>query len=798
MTTSDHQCIDLHIGIVDLDTGEIVGRDGRPIEMLAPRPLGVLRFLVARRGDAVSRDDLLEGVWGHLEAGSEDSVNVAISSLRRVLDDQKRPYRVIQTLPRRGYRYAGPEPAAKPALPAAGEGPVQARRTWRRPWLVPVAVPVVLLVAAAVAFWLPNGRESTVRAKLRDAPVGTLDDSIEPPVLPRDPGIAVLPFQDLSMEGDQGAFADALVDSILHMLAQIPDLRVVARTSSFAFKGKQADIEEIAARLRVTAVLEGSVQRASDRIRVTAQLVDDEGAHIWSRVYEREAGDLFDIQDDIAAAVSRELQFSLVPTASPPGNLAAFEQIARGWNALRQDTFESAVDAQAFFERALELAPDSVDATIGLARAMAQEARLGGYGNDRPGFQRYEALIERAYEMAPDDPRAVKIRGDLAFTLGNREAAETLFRRATELGPSYVDAWTSLGRTLWRRGAFDEALDTLRVAHDLDPLSDMVNAMLADAYWSVGRAEEAMARLRENIERNPDFARYYDRMATYLSQIGQTGDAMRYIQVPRRLDPDSGRRWFRACEFHNQLGDPDAAEACVDGLEAAHGMPDWVLYLRQQIAGLRGDWARSRELLLQLREQAPEMELIPVLAAMSHASVDCDAALAPLEAAYPEFFADPPGLEPIYVMGAEFAVHCLQEVGRETQAEALLSAVEKTVERMRLMRAPHYVSGLEGVVLLALQGRHDEALTAFERAVDSGWRYYWWGLDQYPMLDPIREHPRFKAALERLREGVEAQREYWEQHRDVPLVPGNARPDPEVGSSGPEIRPRSADALASV
>lgn len=749
---------------VDIVSGEVIREDPAGTFFLPPQLTKLLRFFLDHHGQVVSRDQLLAGVWGHEEGGSDDAVNVAVSSLRKALGDSERPFQLIQTLPRRGYRYLGPTVSERFTSPpaaltpentdasAVAVGQSAGDRTW---WGIPVGV----LLTLTVAGWLV----------LRPTP-SAQDDPSTSGLETLAPSVAVLPFLDLSESGDQQAFADALVDAILHMLAQSPELRVIARTSSFAFRDTDLSAPAIAQELNANVLLEGNVQRSSERIRVVVQLIDEAGVHIWSRTYDRPAGDLFSIQDAIAREVARTLSSSLESQQQTTDNLAAFEQLALGQKELLRDTVEGALAAKTHFQRALALEPRNVDAMIGLTEAMRLEARLKGFPLDHPTFPEFQRLIETAYETAPDYPRAIAARGSLDFILGDREQAEARFRRAVSLSPNYADAIVSLGRTLWRRGAFDEALDQLRVAHRLDPLSDTTNALLADAYWSVGRAEEALARLREGIRRNPQFPRYFDRMATYLNQVGNTGEAMRYILAQRELDPASGLRWFRVCEFFNQLADTASAERCTDELEAAHDMPDRILYLRQQIAGARGDWEKARTLVLQLRSQFPEMELVPAIVAEYYAGHDCQVTLTTLESAYPEFFRPLPEPKPMYIFGALNAVHCLRESGRHSEASALLAASEETLERIRLMRAPHYVSGLEGIVLQALKGNHDAALTEFETAVDSGWRYYWWGLDQNPSLRPLFDEPRFQAAVARLEQGVAAQRRYFEQNRDTSLL----------------------------
>ncbi|HKL50312.1 MAG TPA: winged helix-turn-helix domain-containing protein, partial [Wenzhouxiangellaceae bacterium] len=260
----------IHIGdrVIDLESGQVHHRG--EATQLSPRLLTLLNYFVDHGSRVLSRDDLIEGVWGHLEAATDDSVNVAVSALRRAIGDDRRPHRVLKAVPRRGYLFeAGAwkplddeQAAAQIASTAASASSRDSAPVTRRR---PVSIGLLALVLAAVVglAWFQPWQN-------RDRTPGT------GPELAAGAGraVAVLPFADMSTTGNQGPFADGLVDRIIHMLTLSPELDVVARTSSFAFRDTQASIGEIGEKLQVDAVLEGSVQHSSDTIRVLAQLID--------------------------------------------------------------------------------------------------------------------------------------------------------------------------------------------------------------------------------------------------------------------------------------------------------------------------------------------------------------------------------------------------------------------------------------------------------------------------------------------------------------------------------------------
>jgi len=750
--------------IIDLESGQV--HRGGEVAQLAPRLLTLLNYCVEHDGQVLSRDDLIEGIWGHLEAATDDSVNVAVSALRRAIGDERRPHRVLKAVPRRGYLFESrawktlddeQATAQIEAASASAAQPEPVHAVRRQP--VRLGLLALVLAAATALFWFQPwpGREHAAGSG---------------PELAASPGraVAVLPFADMSTTGSQGPFADGLVDRIIHMLTLSPELDVVARTSSFAFRGGNAGIREIAEKLQVDALLEGSVQHSENNVRVLAQLIDaDTEKHIWSRTYDRPMRELFALQDEIANEVARTLTDSLLPERDIPHaeSRQVWELITHGRFALEQFTLESATAARESFEQALELQPDNVEALLGMVDAISMQRSLGPFGSSASGEDRTEPYLERARQLAPDSASVARATGNWHFNHDRPEEAVAAYRRAIAINPNDADSYRLLGRVLFRQARYDDAIEPLRTAVRLDPFSGLGSVWLADALWAVGRAEEALFRLDRIIEDQPDFAQAHDRIATYLAQTGETGRAMRHIIRAREIDPDSPRRWFRVCEFWLQLGDDVAAERCTDELTAAHDVPFYGGYLRQIIHGFRGEWDAHLHELEALVALGHDDPITRSVLAQSYSRTDCPRALQALEDSFPGLFGTPPELNPTLLLATNTAVYCLRETGRGNQASVLLDAMASLVERTRLERAPWAVAGFEQAFVLALSGDHEAALDSLEELIDDGWRYYWWGLDYYPTFAPIVKDPRFGALQEKLEAGVREQREWFEANQDT-------------------------------
>ncbi|MEM8814240.1 MAG: winged helix-turn-helix domain-containing protein [Pseudomonadota bacterium] len=310
--------------------------EGKAIH-LRPKSYEVLRVLVENAGKVVSKDELIRAVWGDTPA-SDDSLTHCLIDIRKALKDHDRT--IVRTVPRRGYLFEAPAVAAK------------AETSRSHYSLTLVMVCVLALVIAGALFW-----------HLTSTPIG--------PPETRQTGVAVMPFVDMSEAQDQQFLGEGFAEEILNVLAQSPGLRVVARTSSFSFKGDAVDIATIGERLNVTHVLEGSVRRTGDRLRITAQLIDaSDSAHIWSESYDKKVGDIFEIQSEIAESVAASLAAALsTSTGKPSGDPYAHTLVIQARGLLHSRNSETLPVAKALLHRALALDPDNVAAINQLARA---------------------------------------------------------------------------------------------------------------------------------------------------------------------------------------------------------------------------------------------------------------------------------------------------------------------------------------------------------------------------------------------------------------------------------------------
>jgi eukaryotic-like serine/threonine-protein kinase len=350
--------------------------------------------------------------------------------------------------------------------------------------------------------------------------------------------VAVLPFANLSADPESEYFSDGITEEITNALAQLPGLRVAARTSAFAFRGKAIDLAEVGRTLKVATVLEGSVRRAGRHLRITAQLVKvADGYHLWSECYDRELTDVFAIQEEIARAIADRLQLTFDATGGralvrpATANLDAYHLYLRGryyWGQ-RGLGLKTALDC---FSQALALDPDYALAHAGLADACTL---LAEYGIVSPAviLPKARTALQRALELAPDlaEARCASGTVKLVFDWDWPQAARDL-RRAVELNPRYAAARYRLALyCALIEGRFDEALAHARRAVELDPLAPLVAAQLGMVLIAAGRYQEAVAPLRRAIELGPAMLLPYLHLgATYL-QLGLADQAIASLEV---------------------------------------------------------------------------------------------------------------------------------------------------------------------------------------------------------------------------------------------------------------------------
>lgn len=471
---------------IDPTADETTGPGGR--ERLDPKVMDVLVLLAQHAGHVVLRDDLLAQVWPNTVV-TDDALSRCIYELRRHLSQasgDERYKAMLETLPKRGYRLNGTITAAQPGA-SKTSGPWPIRRV--------VAVAAAMLIGAML--WFALGQRA-------------FDHQAQPPrssASGASPSIAVLPFVDMSAGQDQGFLSDGISEEIVNRLAQIPALRVIARTSSFSFRGQSVDIPEIAAKLNVTHVLEGSVRRSGDRVRITAQLIEAKSnSHLWSETFDRELGDLFAVQDEIAASVAEALQVQFADvrrSASAPVSAEAHEQFLQGqffYNRRAPGDIERAVK---YYEEAVAIDPD-------YARAWA--ALAGAYGllawNGQTLAKDLQVLEgEAAHKAVELDPHLAVAHARLAqfyYETQDRKKAQEHEREAAALDPNDTLVLAAAGNNSVTRGDIDEAIALQRRVVAQDPLSSTQRINLAVILFANGQLDKAMSEFRRALDLSPD------------------------------------------------------------------------------------------------------------------------------------------------------------------------------------------------------------------------------------------------------------------------------------------------------
>jgi serine/threonine-protein kinase len=354
-------------------------------------------------------------------------------------------------------------------------------------------------------------------------------ESTTPPVA-AGPSIAVLPLVNLSSDREQEYFSDGLTEELLNLLAKVPGLRVASRTSSFAFKGRNARMSEIGRELGVATVLEGSVRKSGDQVRITTQLINaSDGYHLWSETYDRKITDIFAVQDEIAAAVVGALKLQLLPhpgaQARRTGSVEAHDLYLRGLYFWNLRTIESLTRAAEFFRKAIAADKDYALAYVGLADALVVGT---GYAWIRSGEAQAQARVAalRALELDPDLGEA---HASLANVLVNRfefRAAVEQFRKALALRPDYATAHHWYATTLANLGQAEEARRQIDEALRLDPTSRIINTNAGDVAVAARDYPRARAHYRAALDLAPDFEYATSSLAILDALEGKKAEAL--------------------------------------------------------------------------------------------------------------------------------------------------------------------------------------------------------------------------------------------------------------------------------
>jgi TolB-like protein/DNA-binding winged helix-turn-helix (wHTH) protein/Tfp pilus assembly protein PilF len=472
-------------------TGELSGPGGHV--RLDPKVMDVLVLMATQPRQLMLREELVTRLWGHAVV-TDDAVTRCFYELRRNLahaGGNERYRDLIETVPKRGYRLnasvlpglpAPAPPAPRAAVPPAPAG--NSRRSWKA---LAAAAAVAIAIGGAVLVW-----KSADRA---EAPAqGPVTHSI-----------AVLPFLDMSEGQNQHYLADGMTEEILNHLSQAANLRVIARTSSFALRDMKLDVQDIGKRLGVDFVLEGSVRRSGDRVRITAQLIDaSTNLHAWSRTYDRTLDDLFAVQDDIAASVAAALQVEFSAGAAGPAaqpDFEAYEQYLLGQTNFHRRAPGDIARSIQYYQRAVEIDPRFARAWAALAGAYAL---VGDESAADPEYRELQgAAARRAVELDPDLAVAQARLAQYYFRTGQRELGREHFQKAVALDPNDPLVLGFSSSRALARGDLPAAVDIWRRVVELDPLSSMHRSNLGMFLLAAGKPDEALVHLRAAVELSP-------------------------------------------------------------------------------------------------------------------------------------------------------------------------------------------------------------------------------------------------------------------------------------------------------
>jgi len=457
-------------------------------------------------------------------------------------------------------------------------------------WTVTLLV-VFAILGFPLAMVLAWAYELTPEGLQRDRPAGatgpeqgaataaagaTAEAPTQRPALPvaeRGRSVAVLPFEDMSEKQDQVHFCEGIAEEILNALSKIGDLRVASRMASFNFGSRSADIHELGRKLNVATVLEGSVRKAGDRMRITAQLVNvEDGYHLWSQRYDFSLEDVFEIQDEIASSIAGALSVTMKPAATGRGvrvSPKAYDFYLRGLSYFGRHSAQDTIYARQMFQRAIDIEPEFGRAWAGLAYTYGFEYM---YFNASPQ-SRDEALRSsaRALELAPDLPESHVSSGIAhCMSLGYAEA-DREFREALRIDPTNYEAWYFYGRTKVHEGDLERALELFEGAARVRPEDCQSVLLQAQLFVSLGQPEKAVEVTRVGLERarrildlNPDDVRAWNLGAFGLLRLGQKEEAERWMQKSLEAAPRDSIVHYNATCFYALAGENQKALDCLE------------------------------------------------------------------------------------------------------------------------------------------------------------------------------------------------------------------------------------------
>jgi transcriptional activator of cad operon len=746
---------------------------GTETHKLEPRTMRLLLCLAGAAGEVVSVERLLNEVWTGVVVGSA-SVYQAVSQLRKLLGDVDADPTYIATVPRKGYRLIAPvrhlnapnEPAEAapmleaPAVVSPATRPATRLNRRSRPILLAGAVLIALIGAGAV-IWLYSSSAKRLASAINS--------------------IVVLPFIDMTAEKADQSFCDGLTEELSSWLAQIPTLRVVARTSAFAFRGRDEDVRKIGKALDTSHILEGSMRRSGDHMRITVQLIDARnGYHLWSENFDRPAEDAIKVQEDVSRSVAETLKVRLTTdserqfAARRTADKQAYQLYLLGRYYSQRLTPESTDRAVDLYRQVLAADPNFAPAYTQLAYASLNQH----YFRDIPIADvaaQTEPLIASALRLDNRFSAAYAARGALrALQERKKEALEDL-HLAISLNPSDMPAFAQIGRIRFFDGQPREALQSYDRAAALDPLNFAIQEQRCKVLEDLARYDEAANACQRARILQPEIASTADRLAWLAESRGRIDEALRWNAAALKAESskDFDLYWMRAT-FFLTIGLAGPARTAVelgrrvtkDDNQADTALVR-VIYREGGAEGLR-DYLNSSRLdqsphALALFEAAYSRLLLGE--AMAAKELMARALAAPDRApGYAEL--------PFYARGAgamgtsyrlDLAVADLA-LGDRPSAQRELDNVLAMLNAMIAAGVERYATYELRAKVYALEGKGDEAMRDLRKATTLGWRRAWWATHE-PYFASLQPRADFQGLMgdisrsnDRLAQNINAER----------------------------------------
>ena len=493
---------------------------------LERKPMELLILLAENQGHLVKREEIIEKIWGRdFFFDAENGLNNAIRKVRSALNDDSEQPRFVETSVGKGYRFIAPvERILEPVVSAALEPTVLPQRSkafrWSLAWIP--ALGLVALTAAIFAFNIDG-----IRNRVLARGVTTIHS------------IAVLPLENLSGDASQEYFVDGMTDALITDLAQISSLRVISRTSAMHYKGSHQPLPEIAKELNVDAVVEGSVIRSGNRVRITAQLLEARSdRHLWAKVYDRDIREIMALQQEVADSIVLEIQGKLVPQKNLRSNRKqhvdpeVYDDYLRGlyfWQKFNEAGFKRAAE---YFGEAVRKDPSYALGYAGLANA-------------------YHALSARPKEFIPKGKEAAEKALQLDDTLAEAHAslgymkwiydwdwpgAEREFRRAIQLNPGHALSHGMYANFLDSMGRFEEASREFQIARELDPVALIFMSNAADHFRIMRQYDRAIAENRRALDMDPSFVDAHNSLALTYRDKGMREESIAELEQAAQFD----------------------------------------------------------------------------------------------------------------------------------------------------------------------------------------------------------------------------------------------------------------------